>query len=197
MTDFHQRTWGNAFTVWLTGLSGGGKSTLACGLKRYFDNAGRRTSILDGDDLRTGLCQDLGFSPEDRHENIRRASYAAKLLTEAGVIVLAAFITPYEQDRAFVRSIFRPGQLIVVHVDCPLDICQERDPKALYRQAQTGKIADFTGISSPYERPEHPDLRIRTDQLSVQQSLDTLWTFLQNCAAPVAYPRGEASTRTN
>ncbi|WP_242848323.1 adenylyl-sulfate kinase [Sulfobacillus thermosulfidooxidans] len=166
------------FVVWFTGLSGGGKSTLANGLSQRLQACELAHTVLDGDVLRTGLCADLGFSVADRHENIRRAGHVAKILVEAGLIVLAAFITPLERDRRMVRNLFAPGQFVEVHVDCPLAVCQRRDPKLLYQKARAGLVPAMTGLASPYERPEQPDLRIPTDQWDLETSVAYLWNFL-------------------
>jgi adenylyl-sulfate kinase len=155
-----------------------GKSTLAEGIHQRFTAIGQSSYVLDGDVLREGLCSNLGFSPEDRHENIRRAGHVARILQSAGVIAIAAFITPYAQDRSMLKNLFAPREFIEVHVDCPIEVCQARDPKALYQKARAGLIPDFTGISQPYEVPEHPDLRIRTDKLSIGDIIGQLWAFL-------------------
>lgn len=166
------------FVVWFTGLSGGGKSTLAHGLSQRLQARGLAHTVLDGDVLRTGLCADLGFSVADRHENIRRAGHVAKILVDAGLIVLAAFITPLEGDRRMVRELFAPGQFVEVHVDCPLAVCQRRDPKLLYQKARAGLVPAMTGLASPYERPKQPELRIPTDQWDVETSVAYLWEFV-------------------
>ena len=167
------------FALWFTGLSGVGKSTLADGLAFRLNALGRKAYVLDGDVLRTGLCQDLDFSPSSRHENIRRAGHVANILRDAGVIVLAAFITPFEADRIMLRKLLGPHQFSEIFLDCPLEICRQRDPKLLYHKAESGLIREFTGISSPYETPANPDLRIHTHLLSVEQSLEVLWEFIQ------------------
>jgi adenylylsulfate kinase len=152
-------------TVWLTGLSGSGKSTLANLLEKALWERGVRSYVLDGDNVRHGLNKDLGFSPEDRTENIRRIGEVAKLFTEAGVINSTAFISPYRADRDLVREIMNDGDFIEVMVDCDLDECEKRDPKGLYKKARAGEIPEFTGISAPYEAPEKPELTINTTPL--------------------------------
>ena len=153
-------------TIWLTGLSGSGKSTLAYEVERSLTERGHLCYVLDGDNVRTGLNSDLAFEPHERKENIRRVAEVAALFNEAGVIVISAFISPFREDRRGAREIIGEKRFIEVHVDAPLEVCEERDPKGLYQKARRGDIPDFTGISSPYEPPERPDLRIRTDQLS-------------------------------
>ncbi len=167
------------FVLWFTGLSGVGKSTLAGRVHERIAAAGLASYVLDGDILREGLCSNLGFSPQDRHENIRRAGHTARILQEAGLIVLAAFITPYAEDRRTLRQLFVPGTFFEVHVDCPLAVCQRRDPKALYQRAEAGLVPDFTGISQPYEVPEHPDVRIPTETLDIEESTQQLWDFIR------------------
>jgi adenylyl-sulfate kinase len=169
---------GKPFVLWFTGLSGVGKSTMARHVHARLAAVGLASYILDGDILREGLCSNLGFSPQDRHENIRRAAHTARILQEAGLIVLAAFITPYAEDRCMLRQLFVPGTYFEVHVDCPLTVCQRRDPKALYQRAESGLVRDFTGISQPYEVPEHPDVRISTETLSIEESAQQVWDFL-------------------
>ncbi|MBL8728483.1 MAG: adenylyl-sulfate kinase [Planctomycetes bacterium] len=147
--------------IWFTGLSGSGKSTIAHAVEQRLTAGGRLTYVLDGDSIRHGLCKDLGFTPADRSENIRRVGEVAALLVDAGVLVLTAFISPYGMDRQRVREIVGTD-FVEVFVDAPLEVCEGRDPKGLYRRARAGEIAEFTGISAPYEPPEHPDLHLRT-----------------------------------
>jgi len=156
--------------VWLTGLSGSGKSTLAHDLEQRLLKAGRLAYVLDGDNLRHGLCGDLDFSPGARTENIRRAGEVAALLADAGAIVLASFISPYRSDRERVRSTIGDSQFIEVHVDAPLQLCEGRDPKGLYKKARQGLIPEFTGIDAPYEPPENPQIRVHTGELSIEEA---------------------------
>jgi len=148
--------------LWFTGLSGAGKSTLAHAVEEHLHQRGCRTVVLDGDNVRQGLCGDLGFSAEDRVENIRRVGEVAKLFMQAGIIVLTAFISPYRSDRERVRGMVEHGDFIEIHCDTPLDVCESRDVKGLYKKARAGEIAHFTGISSPYEAPDKPELTVRT-----------------------------------
>jgi bifunctional enzyme CysN/CysC len=164
--------------VWLTGLSGSGKSTIATELERELFNAGKHAYVLDGDKLRHGLCSDLGFSPEDRKENIRRVGETAKLFADAGIICITAFISPYRADRDFVRKILNAGQFVEVYVNAPLAVCEQRDPKGLYAKARANEIKDFTGISAPYEEPPTPELTLATDQLSSTESVARITDFL-------------------
>jgi bifunctional enzyme CysN/CysC len=157
--------------VWLTGLSGAGKSTVATELERELFNRGMNVYVLDGDNMRHGLCSDLAFSPVDRKENIRRVGEVARLFADAGVIVVTAFISPYRSDRQIVRNIMPPGQFVEVFVSAPIEVCEKRDPKGLYVKARSGLIKEFTGISAPYEVPENPELEIRTDQLDPAESV--------------------------
>jgi adenylylsulfate kinase len=167
-------------TVWLTGLSGAGKSTIAVDLEKRLLERGVRTYILDGDNIRHGLNKNLGFSPEDRTENIRRIGEVAKLFTDAGMVVLTAFISPYRADRDQVRHLMREGDFIEVHVDAPVEVCEQRDVKGLYKKARAGEIKEFTGVSAPYEPPLHPELRIDTAQLTVEQSSQRIIEYLEN-----------------
>ncbi len=164
--------------VWFTGLSGSGKSTLAHAVEEFLHQHGCRTFVLDGDNVRHGLCGDLGFSVQDRQENIRRIGEMAKLFMEAGVIVLTAFISPYRTDREHVRGMVEHGDFIEIYCDTPIEICETRDVKGLYKKARAGQIAEFTGISSPYEAPQNPELMLSTgtDALDscVQQIIDIL-----------------------
>ena len=166
--------------LWFTGLSGSGKSTLAHAVEEQLHQNGLNTFVLDGDNVRHGLCSDLGFSDTDRKENIRRISEIAKLLLEAGVLTLTSFISPFRAERATARSLIPHGDFIEIHCFCPLTVCEQRDVKGLYKKARLGEIKNFTGISSPYEEPENPDLKIDTSQLtleeSVQQVIDLLRT---------------------
>lgn len=150
------------FVLWFTGLSGAGKSTLAHGVEALLHAKGLRTYALDGDNVRHGLCSDLGFSEQARSENIRRVGEVCKLFVDAGVIVLSAFISPYRSDRGFVRGLMDEGDFVEIYCDAPLDVCEQRDVKGLYRKAREGKIPEFTGISSPYEAPEHPELVVNS-----------------------------------
>ncbi len=149
-------------TLWFTGLSGSGKSTLARAVEESLIDRRVLAYVLDGDNVRHGLCADLGFSAEDRVENIRRVGEVAKLMNDSGVLVLTAFISPYRADRARVRALLPEGEFVEVFVDCPLEICEQRDPKGLYRKARAGALPDFTGVSAPYEPPEAPELRVAT-----------------------------------
>ncbi|MBI3441424.1 MAG: adenylyl-sulfate kinase [Proteobacteria bacterium] len=149
--------------LWFTGLSGAGKSTIAHAVEEQLHQSGCRTFVLDGDNVRHGLCEDLGFSPEDRTENIRRIGEMVKLFLEAGIIVLTAFISPIRHDRERVRSLVRTDDFIEIYCRCPLGVCEDRDVKGLYHQARLGKIKEFTGISSPYEAPEKPELILDTN----------------------------------
>lgn len=169
-TRFGQR----AKTLWLTGLSAAGKSTLAFALERHLHGLGRICYVLDGDNVRHGLNKNLGFLPEDRRENIRRVAEVARLMNDAGLIVVTAFISPYREDRALARQIVGNENFLEIHVSTPLGICEARDPKGLYHKARTGAVPDFTGISSPYENPEHPDLAINTAEVSLEDAIATL-----------------------
>lgn len=164
--------------VWFTGLSGSGKSTLAHEVEERLHQMGCRTFVLDGDNVRHGLCGDLGFSVEDRRENIRRIGEMSKLFVEAGVIVLTAFISPLRADRQKVRSLLAPGDLIEIWCRCPLDICEQRDVKGMYAKARAGEIREFTGISSPYEEPQAPELILDTDSGTLEQSVDRIIDLL-------------------
>jgi adenylylsulfate kinase len=166
-------------TVWLTGLSGSGKSTIAVQLEKHLLERGVRTYILDGDNIRHGLNKNLGFSPEDRTENIRRIGEVAKLFTDAGLVTLTAFISPYRADRDQVRSIMQDGDFVEVFVDCPVEVCEERDVKGLYKKARAGEIKEFTGISAPYEAPAKPELTILTAGQSVEASAQQIIEHLE------------------
>jgi adenylylsulfate kinase len=165
-------------TIWLTGLSGSGKSTIAIAAERELTDRGRLAFGLDGDNVRHGLNNNLGFSHEDRTENIRRVGEVAKLFTEAGVIVFTAFISPYRSDRDAVRALVGPGDFVEVFVDATLDTCEKRDVKGLYKKARAGEIPEFTGISAPYEAPERPELVLDTNRQSVEESVGKLIEYL-------------------
>ena len=154
--------------LWFTGLSGSGKSTLAHALEEELHQRNCRTFVLDGDNVRHGLCRDLGFSKEDRVENIRRVGELTKLFLEAGVITLTAFISPFKSDRDLVRNLMPHGDFLEIYCRCSLEVCEERDVKGLYKRARAGEIPDFTGISSPYEAPEKPELAIDTGERSLE-----------------------------
>ncbi len=165
--------------IWFTGLSGAGKSTLAHAVEERLHQAACRTFVLDGDNVRHGLCADLGFSDEARAENIRRVGEAAKLFIEAGVIVLTAFISPFRSDRDRVRALVQEEDFIEIYCHCPLDVCETRDVKGLYKRARAGEIKDFTGISSPYEEPYAPELSIDTDRQNLGESVELVLAFLR------------------
>ena len=155
---------------WLTGLSGSGKSTLAHGIEEALIRRGVSAYVLDGDNVRHGLCSDLGFAPEDRTENLRRIGEVAKLMTDAGLIVITAFISPFRAERRLAREMFDVGEFIEVHVDAPLAVAEARDPKGLYAKARAGELVNFTGIDSPYEPPEAPEIHIDTTRMTAEQA---------------------------
>jgi adenylylsulfate kinase len=165
--------------VWFTGLSGSGKSTVAHAVEEELYRAGCRTFVFDGDNVRHGLCVNLGFSEADRHENIRRIGEMAKLFIEAGVIAMTAFISPFRSDRDGVRALVSENDFIEIFCDSPLEVCEGRDVKGLYKKARTGEIKNYTGISSPYEPPEHPDLVLDTANDSVETNVGKVLAFLE------------------
>ncbi len=167
------------FVVWLTGLSGSGKSTIAYALEQRLVEAGRTAFVLDGDNVRHGLCADLGFSPQDRAENIRRVGQVAALFADAGVIAISAFISPYREGRLANRSVAGAERFAEVYLDVSVDVCEKRDPKGLYVKARAGEIASFTGISAPYEKPESPNIAIDTNSLSAEQCVDEIVNHLR------------------
>lgn len=177
--DREQVTGHRGACVWLTGLSGSGKSSVARELEWKLTDHGIHSYWLDGDNIRHGLNEDLGFSAEDRDENIRRIGEVAKLFVEAGTIVIASFISPYRETRAQVRDSMGEGDFIEVFVRCPLEVCEERDPKGIYEKARSGEIENFTGISAPYEEPEDPEVVVDTeDDPSAAASAEELFTYL-------------------
>jgi len=166
-------------TVWLTGLSGSGKSTVAVAAEKVLVSRGRLAYVLDGDNVRHGLNKNLGFSPDDRTENIRRIGEVAKLFTETGIIVFTSFISPYRADRDLVRAIHDPGRFVEAYVAASVETCESRDVKGLYKKARAGEIPEFTGISAPYEAPERPELVLDTNCQSVDESVGQLVSFLE------------------
>ncbi|MCI0993290.1 adenylyl-sulfate kinase [Pseudomonas sp. ICMP22404] len=164
--------------IWLTGLSGAGKSTLANALEVQLNQRGLHTSLLDGDNLRQGLCRGLGMDAESRKENIRRIAEVARLMVDAGLIVIVAAISPFRADREAARQLFSQGTFVEVYVSTPFGVCAERDPKGLYREARAGRIKNFTGIDSPYEVPLEPDCEINTDEVELAQACQRLLTLL-------------------
>jgi adenylylsulfate kinase len=165
--------------LWFTGLSGSGKSSLAHAVEKRLHQLAIRTFVLDGDNVRHGLCGDLGFSEQDRVENIRRVGEVTKLFLEAGVIALTAFISPFKSDREKVRSLFPRGDFLEIYCRCPLEVCESRDVKGLYRKARAGEVKNFTGISSPYESPVSPELIVDTDILSLEDSIEAVLKLLR------------------
>lgn len=166
--------------IWLTGLSGSGKSSLADALEQRLVAKGCHTYLLDGDNVRMGLCKDLGFGDRDREENIRRVAEVANLFVDAGLIVITSFISPFHRDRALARSVIGDECFIEVYINTPLSECERRDPKGLYSKARRGLIKNFTGIDSPYEQPSAPDITIDTLSQSVDQSVDVVIEYLKN-----------------
>jgi adenylylsulfate kinase len=166
-------------TIWLTGLSGSGKSTIAVAVEAELVKRGKLAYVLDGDNVRHGLNKNLGFSPADRTENIRRIAEVAKLFTDCGVLAFTSFISPYRADRTAARALFAPGDFVEVYVAADVATCEGRDPKGLYQQARAGKIPEFTGISAPYEEPEAPELVLDTSKQSVEESVNALVAYLE------------------
>ncbi len=177
--DRERRNNHRSVVLWFTGLSASGKSTLAHAVEERLHGMGCNTFVLDGDNVRHGLCSDLGFSLEDRAENLRRIGEVAKLMTEAGTIVLTAFISPLRRDRERVRSLFPHGDFLEIYCEASLEVCESRDPKGLYRRARAGEIPDFTGISSPYEPPINPELRCNTGEDPVEHNVDQVVAMLR------------------
>jgi len=167
-----------SLVIWFTGLSGSGKTTLSDALEQELYQRGYKTYILDGDKIRNGLCKDLGFTEDDRAENIRRVGEVANLMMDAGLIVLSAFISPFEADRNLVREMIGADNLVRVFVDCPIEICEDRDVKGLYKKARSGEIKSFTGISSPFEIPEESELVLKTAENSKEDLVGTILEFI-------------------
>ncbi len=165
--------------LWFTGLSGSGKSTIANAVSNELFRQGISEYVLDGDNIRHGLNKDLGFSDYDRTENIRRIGEVAKLFVDSGKVVTTAFISPFRSDRDQVRALFEDGDFIEVFVQCPIEECERRDPKQLYAKARRGEIKDFTGIDSPYEGPEQPEITLHSDQVTVEEAVEQVFTYLR------------------
>ena len=165
--------------VWLTGLPGSGKSTISHELEYRLFRQNIRAYVLDGDNVRQGLCRDLGFSADNRRENLRRVGEVAGLFVDAGILTIAAFASPYRADRRMVRQMFAPGDFIEVYLRCEVTVCEERDPKGLYKKARRGEIKNFTGVSDPYEPPENPEIILETDRLSIDASVDMIMGYLR------------------
>lgn len=179
----HQRQEKNkhkSFVLWFTGLSGSGKSTLANAVEKELFKMNYNVTVLDGDNVRHGLCSDLGFTKDDRNENMRRVSEVSKLFVEAGTIVLAAFVSPYREDREQVRSRLPHGDFYEVYCQCDIEVCEERDPKGLYARARKGEITNFTGISAPYEEPIKPDMIVDTSKLSIKEEVEHIISAIQS-----------------
>ena len=176
--DRHNQNGHGSCVLWFTGLSGSGKSTIANAFSSFLFKEGISEYVLDGDNIRHGLNRDLGFSDEDRSENIRRIGEVAKLFVDSGAIVTTAFISPFRSDRQIVRDLFDENEFIEVYVHCPIEECERRDPKQLYAKARRGEIRDFTGIDSPYEEPINPEITIRSDLLSVDEAVELIKNYL-------------------
>jgi adenylylsulfate kinase len=170
----------HSFVLWFTGLSGSGKSTVANAAAKALFDQGLNPYVLDGDNIRHGLNKDLGFSEEDRTENIRRIGEVSKLFVDSGQIVLTAFISPFIKDRELVRELLDADEFIEVYIKCPVDECEKRDPKGLYEKARKGLIRDFTGIDSPYEEPVNPEIVVETDKYSVEESVEHIIQYLKS-----------------
>jgi adenylylsulfate kinase len=165
--------------IWLTGLSGSGKSTLALRLERYFFIQGYKVFMLDGDNVRNGLCKDLGFSEDDRKENLRRVGEVSKLMLDAGLAVICSFISPCGEDRMAIKEIVGEKRFIEVYVNCTLEVCEERDVKGLYAKARKGLIPNFTGVSAPYDAPAFPDIEVNTAEETVEESVNKIIEYVE------------------
>ncbi len=165
--------------LWLTGLSGSGKSTIGHRIERMLVDRGAFAYVLDGDNVRHGLNRDLGFSPDDRIENIRRIGEVSRLFADAGGLVISAFISPYREDRDRIRGLMQPGEFIEVYVDTPLEVCEARDPKGLYKKARAGEISGFTGLDAPYEAPLEPEVHLKTMELTVDEAASQVIRYLE------------------
>lgn len=170
------------FVLWFTGLSGSGKSTIAVAMDSFFISKNYHSYILDGDNLRHGLNKDLDFSVSDREENIRRVGEVTKLFLDAGIIILASFISPFRKDREIVRNLFNDGEFLEIYLSTPIEVCETRDPKGLYKKAREGKILEFTGISSPYEVPINPEFQFDTSKTNVEEIVNSIFQELSKRA---------------
>ncbi|MCT1903049.1 adenylyl-sulfate kinase [Oceanobacillus sojae] len=181
VTKEHRRQLNNhkSVVLWFTGLSGSGKSTISVELEKELHQMGVRTYRLDGDNIRHGLNKDLGFSPDDRKENIRRIGEVSRLMVEAGLVTLTAFISPYREDRDEIRKMMNHDEFIEVFVDASLETCKSRDPKGLYKKVRAGKITGFTGIDAPYEAPVKPEITVNTDVAGVEESVQAIMSYLK------------------
>lgn len=178
-TDRHLLNGHKSCVLWFTGLSGSGKSTLANAVDHALFQQNYRSYVLDGDNIRHGLNRDLSFRKEDRKENIRRIGEVAKLFVDGGIIVSSAFISPFLEDRDLVRKMFSTDEFVEIFLNCPIDVCENRDPKGLYKKARQGEIPDFTGINSPYEAPENPEIIIDTNKITIEQSVEKIISYLK------------------
>jgi adenylylsulfate kinase len=176
----HVRNGHKSCVLWFTGLSGSGKSTLANAVDHALFKEGYSSYVLDGDNIRHGLNRDLSFRPTDRKENIRRIGEVAKLFVDSGIIVSSAFISPFQEDRELVRQMFETGEFVEIFVKCPIEVCENRDPKGLYKKARKGEIPEFTGISSPYEMPDLPEIVIETDTMTISKSVEIVKKYLKD-----------------
>ena len=177
--DRHLQNGHKSCVLWFTGLSGSGKSTLANAVDHELFRNGFRSYCLDGDNIRHGLNSDLSFRKEDRKENIRRIGEVTKLFVDSGQIISSAFISPFREDRKLVRNMFKAGEFIEIYLNCPIQICEIRDPKGLYKKARKGEISDFTGITSPFEPPLAPEIIIETNKMTIKDSVEEIFTFLK------------------
>lgn len=173
-----QKNGHKSLVIWFTGLSGSGKSTISVALEKALFNQDIKSYRLDGDNIRHGLNNNLGFSPEDRKENIRRIGEVGKLMVDAGIVTMTAFISPYEEDRQIVRNILEDDEFIEIYTKCSLEECENRDPKGLYKKARTGEIKNFTGVNAPYEEPKNPELTIDTEHETIEESVQKIINYL-------------------
>lgn len=179
MKDRERQQGHKSCVVWLTGFSGSGKSTIAHAVEEKLFKSGKKTYVLDGDNIRHGLNKDLGFTEDERSENIRRIGELTKLFVDAGIIIFTAFISPFKKDRDTVRELLGEGKFIEIYVKCPIKECEKRDPKGWYEKARKGEISNYTGVSAPYEAPENPELVIETDKMDVNKSVETIMEYLK------------------
>lgn len=174
-----QKNGHKALTVWFTGLSGSGKSTIASALEKKLVKERVYAKVIDGDNTRSGLCSDLGFSLEERRENIRRVAELSKLFNQSGILTINTFVSPTKEIRAMAKTIIGDDSFIEIYIDSSLEVCEERDVKGLYAKARRGEIKNFTGINSPYEAPEFPDCWVKTDRLTVEESMNQIYTYIK------------------